>query len=100
MTHTSEQLINRIGRGVVASKVGVGLTAVSNAAVRGKIPASWYASVKRECDRLGIGCPTDLFSFKQPSSGAASTAQSSRADGGADHTTLTELCGGEGRCSK
>ncbi len=37
----------------------------------GVFPASWYAVIKRECDRLGIDCPMGLFSFKRPHSEGA-----------------------------
>ncbi|WP_152618401.1 hypothetical protein [Leisingera sp. ANG-Vp] len=66
MTYTSEQLINKIGRENISLRIGVGLTAVSNAVVRGKMPSSWYEGVKRECDLQGIECPTSLFTFKRP----------------------------------
>lgn len=65
MSYTSEQLINQIGRDKISRRIGVGLTAVSNAAVKGSIPASWYEVIRDECDRLGVDCPTYLFSFKR-----------------------------------
>ncbi|WP_152615645.1 hypothetical protein [Leisingera sp. ANG-M1] len=66
MSYTSEQLINKIGRENISLRIGVGLTAISNAVVRGKMPSSWYEGVKKECDLQGIECPTTLFSFKRP----------------------------------
>lgn len=57
------RLFASIGRECLARRVGVGLTAISNASVRDSIPASWFIVVKNMCGECGIDCPEGLFSF-------------------------------------
>lgn len=64
MDITAEQLIDSIGRKRIADRVGVGLTAVSNAAVRKRIPSSWYAACRALASDQGIECPPELFGQK------------------------------------
>ncbi|WP_139206524.1 hypothetical protein [Paracoccus homiensis] len=52
-----------IGRPVIASAVGVGLTAVSNAAVENRFPARWFFIIRSLCKEQGLDCPESLFSF-------------------------------------
>lgn len=63
MTQVSS-ICDKVGRPVVARRLGVGLTAVSNAVVAGVFPASWYAGVKSLCDERGIDCPMSAFNWK------------------------------------
>lgn len=50
-----------IGRRALASAAQVGLTAVSNAVVRGRFPAHWYLVAKALADERGVECPPSLF---------------------------------------
>ncbi|MFD1481630.1 hypothetical protein [Paracoccus nototheniae] len=52
-----------VGRQAIASAVGVGLTAVSNAASENRFPARWFYAVRALCAESGIQCPERLFSF-------------------------------------
>lgn len=64
MTHASI-ICEAVGRQRISKEVGVGLTAVSNAAVTGKFPASWFDVVERLCIAKGVECPRSSFSFKE-----------------------------------
>lgn len=57
-------LIEKLGRKALADRLGVGLTAVGNAATDNLFPAAWYAAVKAMCDEVGHDCPLSLFNFK------------------------------------
>lgn len=61
---TASILADAVGRKNMADALGVGLTAVSNAVVRGWFPSSWFLAVKALADRRGIDCPPDLFKMK------------------------------------
>lgn len=64
MAITSKQLLDALGRTNVSKRVGVGLTAIGNAAQRGTIPASWYEACREMADDAGIECPPWLFKQK------------------------------------
>lgn len=57
---------NAVGRNNLAKAAGVGLTAVSNAVVRGWFPSSWFVAAKSLADEKGVDCPPDLFGMKLP----------------------------------
>lgn len=57
------RIFSAIGRECLSRRLGVGLTAISNAAVRDSIPASWFIVVRNMCAEGGIDCPEHLFSF-------------------------------------
>jgi len=59
-------ICDAIGRGVIAGKLDVPLTAVSNAVRANRFPARWYAVVKSECDERHLSCPLWLFRFAGP----------------------------------
>lgn len=61
---TAPQLADAIGRKNIADALGVGLTAVSNAVVRGVFPSSWYLAVKSLADAGGHKCPPELFNMR------------------------------------
>lgn len=61
---TAKDFAEALGRQEIADAVGVGLTAVSNAVVRGEFPSSWYLAVKSVADRQGRQCPPDLFKMR------------------------------------
>lgn len=60
---TVSELADRIGRKQIASAAGVGLTAVSNAVVRGSFPATWFIVVSDLARVAGIDCPPHLFNM-------------------------------------
>lgn len=61
---TVADICDRLGRKVIAERVGVGVTAVSNASVEGKFASAWFLAIKGMCDDIGIPCPERLFKFK------------------------------------
>lgn len=63
MTLTLE-IANSIGRDRIAESVGVGLTAVSNAVVRGSFPSAWYVAISNLCSERGQECPPELFGMR------------------------------------
>lgn len=65
LTHqtTAAEVCDRIGRRVIADRIGVGLTQVSNASVEGRFPAKWYIAMRELCASAGIDCPEGLFNF-------------------------------------
>lgn len=65
MTQASD-FAKAIGRRQLAQATGVGLTAISNAVVRNKFPASWYLAAQDLAAAKGIPCPPDLFGMKAP----------------------------------
>lgn len=60
------QFADAIGRKKMADALDVGLTAVSNAVVRGKFPASWFTVCEMLADLEGVECPPELFGHKLP----------------------------------
>ena len=65
---TASEFADAIGRKTLADTFGVGLTAVSNAVVRGRFPSSWYVASCTLASEAGIQCPPDLFGQKQVAS--------------------------------
>lgn len=61
---TTAEIADRVGRKKIAEAVGVGLTAVSNAVVRGTFSSSWYYAVLSLCREAGIECPLHLFNMR------------------------------------
>jgi hypothetical protein len=51
---TAFDLANAIGRKKIADTLGVGMTAVSNAVVRGSFPASWFLAIQSLSEDLGL----------------------------------------------
>ncbi len=64
----TEQLAEALGRKRIADAVGVGLTAVSNAVVRGRFPSSWYVSCLKIASEKGTACPPELFGMRAANS--------------------------------
>lgn len=52
----------------MAARLGVKVTAISNAVVVEKMPAKWFLVVREMCDEHGLDCPESLFSFSDVSS--------------------------------
>ena len=63
---TVSELADRIGRKNIAEAAGVGLTAVSNAVVRGSFPATWFIVVSDLAAKVGAECPPCLFNMIAP----------------------------------
>jgi hypothetical protein len=63
MTKASE-LADTLGRRAIADAVGVGLTAVSNAVIRGAFPSSWYVACQTLAAEKHCECPPALFGMK------------------------------------
>lgn len=62
---------NSVGRANLARAAGVGMTAISNAVVRGWFPPSWFVAAKALADEKGVECPPELFGMKMPGEGGA-----------------------------
>lgn len=60
------EICDKLGRRHLAERLGVGLTAVGNAAVAEIFPAKWYSVVKGMCLEAHIDCREDQFSFLSP----------------------------------
>jgi hypothetical protein len=67
MTSVSD-ICDVIGRGRLATALGVRKTAISNAVVQGRFPAKWFKVISDLSVDHGIECPEALFTFveKQP----------------------------------
>ena len=63
MTNVRE-ILDTLGRAVVADALGVTGKSLSAAAVSNRCPASWWLILSRLCAARGIDCPADLFTFK------------------------------------
>lgn len=61
---TARELADAIGRQKIADTMGVGLTAVSNAVVRGQFPASWFTACQELARPLAVEVSPDLFGMK------------------------------------
>lgn len=61
---TTLEIANAIGRKKMAEALGVGLTAVSNAVVAGKFPATWFVQLSNMCREKGIKIDPALFGMK------------------------------------
>ena len=62
---TASLICDALGRREIAARVGVGITAVSNASVEGAFSASWYETIREMCAESDIECPRDLFKWKR-----------------------------------
>lgn len=71
---TTSNIADTLGRKKIADAVGVGLTAVSNAVVRGRFPASWYLPVTALAAEAGVDCPVSLFRVSGPTQNVDSGA--------------------------
>lgn len=60
-----QEICSAIGRDELAKALGVSRQSISNAISAAAFTASWYAIIKKECDRRGIDCDLTLFNFKQ-----------------------------------
>lgn len=60
----AEQFAAAVGRRNIADAAGVGLTAVSNAVVRGRFPSSWFLICQELAEKAGVACPPELFGMR------------------------------------
>lgn len=60
---TASDICDVLGRRAIADKIGVGMSAVSNASVDGRFPAKWFRAIQSMCSDAGIECPDRLFNF-------------------------------------
>ena len=60
---TASELADALGRKNIAAAAGVGMTAVSNAVVRGAFPAAWFIVVSNLARQQGADCPHELFNM-------------------------------------
>lgn len=65
--NSASTFLDALGRKDVADALSVGPTAVSNAAVSGTLPASWYVTLGEMAERRGIEFPAHLFRMRRPS---------------------------------
>lgn len=68
-------IADEIGRKRIADAVGVGVTAVSNAVVRNRFPASWFVAIEKLATEKGMNCPPELFGMKTLHSPAAGPSE-------------------------
>ena len=61
---TASELADALGRKNIADALGVGLTAVSNAVVRGIFPSSWFLVMRELAENAGVSCPPGLFKMR------------------------------------
>ena len=71
---TVNDIISATGTSYIEKSCQVSEYSIRAARRDGVFPSSWYEAIKGECDRLGVDCPTDLFSFKRLPSLAAPDA--------------------------
>jgi hypothetical protein len=77
---TPLEFADKIGRATIARAMNVGLTAVSNAVVRGQFPASWFVTCQVLAANLDLQCPPDLFGQKGDPSSLGAPLRTSTAD--------------------
>jgi hypothetical protein len=58
-----------IGQRRIAVALGIGVTAVNNAVVRGKFPAAWLPVIRQICATEGIACHESAFNFRAATDG-------------------------------
>jgi len=61
----ARNLINHLGRQAVAGALGVDDSSISHAYRVGKLPAAWYAPLKRMADEKGLEVPLCLFAWRE-----------------------------------
>ena len=63
----AHELADAIGRKDLSAALGVGMTAISNAVVRGWFPSSWFVAADRLAHERGFACPPELFGMRAAS---------------------------------
>ena len=67
-------IADAVGRKEIAEATGVGISAVKNAIVRGRFPASWYLIVSELAARHGVECPPECFGMRTADGSCLSAA--------------------------
>lgn len=60
---TAREIIESLGRDVVAASLGVSESSVKNA-VGSSMPARWFNVMEGLCQKSGIDCPRSAFAFR------------------------------------
>ena len=63
----ARQIIDALGRGVIAVHLGISHPSVSNAYDANMMPANWFCVVESLCLEAGIECPRRAFRFRADS---------------------------------
>ena len=58
------EISNQLGRGNIASRIGVTGGAVTEAIRNGAFPSSWFIAMRELGDERGVEVPEDLFRWK------------------------------------
>ena len=58
------KIFDRLGRDAVGTALGVTGKSLSVAAVSNRCPSSWWLILSQLCEKHGINCPSELFTFK------------------------------------
>jgi hypothetical protein len=76
---TVADICDAIGRKVIASRLGVGKTAVSNAVAEGVFPARWYREINMLCLEHDVPCCDEIFNFVRTPGDTAPSSPTSAA---------------------
>ncbi|WP_319528963.1 hypothetical protein [uncultured Cohaesibacter sp.] len=65
---TAKSIVADLGAKAVAARLGVGVTAVSNAVVAGSFPSAWWFELTAMGRERGLDVPVSLFRWRSVSS--------------------------------
>lgn len=82
------KIADTLGRKEIATALDVGLTAVSNAVVKGRFPPSWYVVLLEMCRDASIDCPPELFQMKSTNSGKLEKSPEENREGTHDRVQI------------
>lgn len=60
----AEAFLESVGRETLSDRLGVGLTAISNASVANKLSNGWYEAIEDICKDKGLEFPKHLFNMR------------------------------------
>ncbi len=61
---TTHEVADALGRSEMATRIGVGLTAISAAVCDGKFRPAWYKTMREMAAEKGVEIPDSLFRWK------------------------------------
>jgi hypothetical protein len=61
---TAREIVDAIGRGEIASGLGVSPSSISDAVIAGVFPARWYLGLRDLGSRKGVVVPEALFHWR------------------------------------
>lgn len=61
---TVAEIVERLGREAIMSRLGIKKSAISQACIAGRFPSSWFAVISSMCAEASVSCPMSLFTFK------------------------------------